>query len=433
MVLVSIVTDLGQHRRPPVHERESVVVVNPPSSSSGDRCGDDARKPDVAQNAADLAETQRSLRRLATLIARGAPPEEVFAATTNEALRHFGSGTARMIRFELDGTATLLANAGSVGPHVRVDEQWTGYPATGLTATVRNTGRAARVDSYYDVPGGDPYVQEGLTSAVGMPIHVDGRLWGLIAVGSGSGPLPPDTEQRMTEFTDLIATAVANAQSRAELMASRQRLVAASDDIRRRIERDLHDGAQQRLVALALRLRTLSENVHDANDVRSEFAAVSDELLGLTDDLREIAHGIFPANLSRSGLGPTLRALGRRSAVPAQIAVQVNDRLPESIETAAYYVVSEALVNAAKHAGASVVQIDIRTVADALRIDVRDDGVGGANPECGSGLTGLRDRVEALGGTLVVTSPVGQGTTIRCEIATGMPTESPAIARPTWR
>jgi len=169
------------------------------------------------QKLRELADTQASLRRLAMLIAQGAPPEAVFAAVTKEVLRHFGSGTARMIRYELDGTATLVANEGAMGPHVQVGERWEGYPATGLTATVLHTGRAARVDDYHDIPGGEPYLREGLRSAVAMPIHVNGRLWGMVAVGSGQGPLPPDTEQRITEFTDLVATAIANAQARAEL------------------------------------------------------------------------------------------------------------------------------------------------------------------------------------------------------------------------
>src|SRR6266851_3738608 len=183
-----------------------------------------------------LADTQAALRRLATLVARGEPPEAVFAAATREALRYFGGGTARMIRYEPDGTATLLANEGTTGPHVRVGERWEGYPPTGLTATVLRTGQAARVDDYRDIPGGEPYLREGLQSAVAMPVHVNGRLWGAIAVGSGQGPLPPDTEQRMTEFTDLVATAVANAQNRDSLEASRDelaRLLAEQAALRR--------------------------------------------------------------------------------------------------------------------------------------------------------------------------------------------------------
>ena len=184
----------------------------------------------------ELADTQAALRRLAVLVARGERPEAVFAAATREALRYFGGGTARMIRFELDGTATLVANEGATGPHVRVGERWEGYPSAGLTATVLRTGRAARVEDYRDIPGGEPYLREGLRSAVATPVHVNGRLWGLIAVGSGKGPLPPDTEQRMSEFTDLVATAVANAQNRAALETSRDelaRLLAEQAALRR--------------------------------------------------------------------------------------------------------------------------------------------------------------------------------------------------------
>jgi signal transduction histidine kinase len=368
------------------------------------------------QKLRELADTQASLRRLAMLIARGEPPEAVFAAVTKEALRHFGSGTARMIRYELDGTATLVANEGTTGPHVRLGGHWEGYPPTGLTATVQRTGRAARVDDYRDIPGGEPYLREGLRSAVGMPVHVNGRLWGMIAVGSGEGPLPPDTEQRMTEFTDLVATAIANAQSRAELMASRARIVAASDQARRRIERDLHDGAQQRLVALALKLRSAADESSEHGEIRTEIADVAAELMGVTDELREISRGIHPAILSDAGLRPALRALGRRSAVPLEMDVRVDGRLPEPVEVGAYYVVSEMLTNAAKHARASVIEVHAEASGGTLRLRVRDDGIGGADPVRGSGLLGLKDRIEALGGTFSVHSPTGRGTTVSCEL-----------------
>jgi signal transduction histidine kinase len=362
-----------------------------------------------------LADTQAALRRLATLVAQGEPPEAVFAAATKEALRHFGGGTARMIRYELDGTATLIANEGTTGPHVRVGERWEGYPPTGLTATVLRTGRAARVDDYRDIPGGEPYLREGLRSAVAMPISVNGRLWGTIAVGSGQGPLPPDTEQRMTEFTDLIAIAVANAQNRAELMASRARIVAASDEGRRRIERDLHDGAQQSLVALALRLRSAAAP-EEIDEIRTEITDVAAGLMGVIDELREISRGIHPAILSRAGLRSALRALGRRSAVPVDMDVRIDGRLPEQVEVGAYYVVSEMLTNAAKHARASVVEVDAEASGGTLRVCVRDNGVGGADPLRGSGLVGLKDRIEALGGTFSMHSPAGGGTTVSCEL-----------------
>jgi signal transduction histidine kinase len=362
-----------------------------------------------------LADTQSALRRLAMLVARGEPPEVVFAAVTKEVLRHFGNGTARMIRYELDGTTTLVANEGTTGPHVRVGKGWEDYPATGLTETVWKTGRPARVDDYREIPGGEPYVREGLRSAVGMPILVDGRLWGVIAVGSGEGPLPEGTEQRMTQFTGLVAIAIANAQNRAELIASRARIVAASDEVRRRIERDLHDGAQQHLVALALRLRSAAAP-EESDEIRAEITDVAAGLMRVIDELREITRGIHPAVLSTAGLRPALRALGRRSAVPVAMDVRIDGKLPEPVEVGAYYVVSEMLTNAAKHARASVVEVDAEASGGTLRVCVRDDGVGGADPLKGSGLVGLKDRIEALGGTFSLHSPAGGGTTVSCEL-----------------
>ncbi|MDX6205487.1 MAG: hypothetical protein QOF39_1544, partial [Frankiales bacterium] len=362
------------------------------------------------QELQELADTQAALRRLAMLVARGEPPEAVFAAATREALGHFGGGTARMIRFELDGTATLVANEGTTGPHVRVGKHWEGYPPTGLTATVLRTGEAARVDDYRDVPGGEQYLDEGLRCAVGVPIHVNGRLWGMIAVGSGHGSLPLDTEHRMTEFTDLVATAVANAQNRTELLTSRARIVAASDDARRRIERDLHDGAQQRLLALAFRLRMVAAP-HESDEVRTEITEVAEDLVGVIEELREICRGIHPAILSTAGLRPALRALGRRSAVPVDMDLRIDGRLPEPVEVGAYYVISEMLTNAAKHSRATLVEVEVEASDGTLRVRVRDDGVGGADPLRGSGLVGLKDRIDALGGTSSMHSPAGGGTT----------------------
>jgi len=542
----------------------------------------------------ELADAQAALRRLATLVAQGEPPEAVFAAATREVLEYFGGGTARMIRYEPDGTAALLANEGTIGPHVRVGKAWEGYPPTGVTATVRATGRPARVDDYHDVPGGEIYLREGMRAAVGLPIHVNGRLWGGISVGSGEGPLPPDTEQRMSEFTELIATAVANAQtqaaletsrdelarllaeqaalrrvatlvargidpdeifsavaeeirqlleadtaavaryeengtsvmivggagpalvnfqvgtrvklrdyldmatvwrtgraarvdedawssvsdpdaeglrelgirsivaspvivegrlwgvvsassrlgpfppdtpdrmadftelvatavanteSRAELSASRARIVAASDETRRRIERDLHDGTQQRLVSLALELRLAQGTVPaELSELEAEVGKVTDELTGVVEDLREIARGIHPAILSEGGLRPALKTLARRAAIAVELDAPDVGRLPEQIEVAAHYVVSEALTNATRHARASAVWVTVEERDGSLRLSIRDDGAGGADPLRGSGLTGLRDRVEALGGTFSVDSPAGGGTTVSCEL-----------------
>ncbi|MFF5084571.1 GAF domain-containing protein [Actinoplanes sp. NPDC000266] len=336
------------------------------------------------QQLRELAETQASLRRLALLIAQGEAPERVFTAVTAEVLRHFGGGHARLVRYELDGTVTLLAG-----------DPWDG---DALAATVRETGRAARVDD----------------TLVGVPIHVNGRLWGMFVVGRGEEELPADTEDRMTEYTDLVATAVADAQSRADLQSSRARIVAAADEARRRIERDLHDGAQQRLVALALRLRGLGMGVE--GETRREVTDVAGDLMTVIDELRELSRGIHPAVLSDSGLRPALRALARRSPLPVEVEVRLDDRLPSAVEVGAYYVVSEMVTNAAKHSGASVVEVTVDVDDDVLRLVVRDDGAGGADPTRGTGLLGLKDRIEALGGTFDVRSPAGGGTTVTCRV-----------------
>jgi signal transduction histidine kinase len=251
---------------------------------------------------------------------------------------------------------------------------------------------------------------------VASPIIVEGRLWGVVNALSRRGPFPANTADRMADFTELAGTAVGNAESRAEVAASRTRIVAAADEARRRIERDLHDGAQQHLLALALRLRSAATAPRESDEIRTEITDVADGLTGVIDELREISRGIHPAILTSAGLRPALRALGRRSAVPVEMNVRIGGRLPEPVEVGAYYVVSEMLTNAAKHANASVVEVDAEDAGGTLRVCVRDDGVGGADPLRGSGLVGLRDRIEALGGMFSLHSPSGGGTTVCCEL-----------------
>src|SRR5229473_3852143 len=226
-------------------------------------------------------------------------------------------------------------------------------------------------------------------------------------------PFPHDTESRIMGFAELAATAISNAVSRAQLAASRARVVAAADETRRRIERDLHDGIQQRLVSLALELRAAQATVPpQLGKLEGTVSRVAEGLASVFDELREISHGIHPAILSEGGLKPALNALCRRSAVPVELDLHTDRRLPEPVEVAAYYVVSEALTNAAKHAHASVVNVAVEARDGVLGLSIRDDGCGGADPARGSGLIGLTDRVDALGGTIEVTSPVGAGTTL---------------------
>jgi signal transduction histidine kinase len=262
-----------------------------------------------------------------------------------------------------------------------------------------------------------------MRSGVGTPIIVQDHLWGVVVANSaGDDPLRPDTEHRLASFTDLVATAISNAQNLSELTASRARIVATADETRRRIERDLHDGAQQRLVSLGLTLRAAQTSVPpQLRQLEGELGRVAEGLASVQDDLREMARGIHPAILARGGLGPALKTLARRSTVPVELDVRAGPRLPERVEVAAYYVVAEALTNAAKHANCSVVQVnaDADPAGRALRLSVRDDGAGGADPVRGSGLVGLKDRVEALGGTLTVDSPVGAGTSLHIELPFG--------------
>jgi signal transduction histidine kinase len=229
--------------------------------------------------------------------------------------------------------------------------------------------------------------------------------------------LPLGSESWIGDFSELVATAIANAQARIELTASRARLVATGDEVRRRIERDLHDGIQQRLVTLALELRGIVEDLPAGYPrVSAQASAVAGGLREVLDELRELSRGIHPAVLSEGGLRPALKSLVRRSSVPVEFQLGEIDRLPERVEVAAYYAASEALTNVAKHANASVVHLELGTRDGRLRLEIRDDGIGGADPAGGSGLLGLTDRVEALGGMVTVTSPPGQGTAIVIEL-----------------
>jgi signal transduction histidine kinase len=366
-----------------------------------------------------LAEEQAALRRVATLVARGAPPDEVFAAVSEEAGRLLQAGQTTMNRYEPDGTVTVVASWSRTGRAVPIGAR---EPLGGnnLTTIVAQTRRPARLGSYADASGPAAAVarEAGFRSAIGTPIIVQGRLWGVMAAASiDEHTLAPATEARLASFTELVATAVSNAESLAELRASRARVVATADETRRQIERDLHDGAQQRLVSLALALRTAQGTVPAGlGDLDADLARVADGLVNVLDDLREMARGIHPAILAEGGLGAALKTLARRSIVPVQLDVPATPRLPERVEVAAYYLVSEALTNAAKYANASVIHVSTETDGPVLHLRVRDDGVGGADSARGTGLIGLKDRVEALGGTITVHSPAGAGTTLHAEL-----------------
>jgi signal transduction histidine kinase len=366
-----------------------------------------------------LLDEQAALRRVATLVARGTPPEEVFAAVIEQIGRLFSADMANLCRYEPDNTVTFVATWGKGNRRFKVGSRW---PLGGqnLGTLILETGRPVRVDSYAAASGPLSITARdtGLGSAVASPIIVEGRLWGMIGAGSSSEkPLPPDTEERMASFTELVAMAIANSESRSELKASRARIIAATDETRRRIERDLHDGAQQQLVSLMLELRA-AEDVQrsDAGDLEPHFVRMGRGLDDVMHEVREISQGIHPAILSKAGLGPALKMLARRSVVPVELILRGERRMPDQVEVAAYYVASEALANSAKHSQASVVLIELEAQDTVLRLTIGDDGVGGADPSQGSGLVGLADRIEALGGRLNITSPASKGTRLSVEI-----------------
>jgi signal transduction histidine kinase len=365
-----------------------------------------------------LAEEQAALRRVATLVAQGEPPAEIFSAVSDEVGRLFRA-RAGVLRFDRDGPAVVFVGV-SQTLELPVGTRWEFQP--GMTsAEVYRTGCSARVDAMDWLSASGPVAgaarRLGTVSTVGSPIVVEGLLWGVMTVASADELLPFGTEGRLEKFTGLLATAIANAESRSELAASRRRIVAASDYARRRIERDLHDGTQQRLVSLGLAARTAEASVPaDRGDLRAELSRIAEGLADAVAELQEFSRGIHPAILSERGLDPALRTLARRSAVPVELDVTTNARFPEPVEIAAYYVASEALANAMKHAQASHIEISLATRHDSLLLSIRDDGVGGANPARGSGLAGLADRVEALGGSIHVHSPAGAGTHITVDL-----------------
>jgi GAF domain-containing protein len=363
-----------------------------------------------------LAELQAALRRVATLVARRVPPEEVFRAVAQEAGALLGADVSALVRLESDNTVTVVAGPPS-GPHSPGDRL--AIDPAFVVEAVRTTGRPARFETDDPSAEGMPEIVRrlGVRSAVASPIVVEEVLWGAVVLGSLGESFPAETEQRLDEFTELLATGISNATTRAELVASRARIVAAGDAERRRIERNLHDGTQQRLVSLGLAVRAAESNLPpDRDDLRAQLAGVATGLVAAVEDLQEISRGIHPAILSKGGLAPALRTLAHRSAIPVDLELAADVRLAEPIEVAAYFVASEALANAAKHSQASRIDVSVEQRDGRLRLSVRDDGIGGADAARGSGLVGLTDRVEALGGSLRVSSRPGEGTQVTAEL-----------------
>jgi signal transduction histidine kinase len=370
-----------------------------------------------------IAREQAALRRVATLVARTTAPEEVFAAVAGEVGRLLEVDFTVLARYDPGGMTTALGLWSGAGVPVTVLDIRARLGGQNTATLVFRTRRPARVDNCTGASGAAADAVRGLgfRSVVGVPISVEGRLWGVMTVESTHEPLPAGTEGRLAGFTELVATAIANAEAQAALAASRARIVAAADVTRRRIERDLHDGAQQRLVSLVLQLRAAQAAAPPGAGVPvRQLDGVAAGLTGVLEELREIAHGLHPAILAERGLHSALKALARRSAVPVRLDVQAEGRLPEPVEIAAYYVVCEALTNAAKHAHASIADVEVAAGGGVLHICVRDDGRGGADVTGGSGLVGLKDRVEALDGRLSLHSPPGEGTILQVQLPVGL-------------
>ena len=365
-----------------------------------------------------LADEQAALRRVATLVAHGAAAGEVFDAVTAEVAELFDV-SATLARYDSD-LLTVVAHRGDV---VRVGDR---YPlgGTNVTSIVLRTGKTARIDDYDQATGriGEVAQRSGVTTVVAAPVVVESRTWGVLVAQwrDRAAVAPDDAEEQLSRFAGLLDTAIANADSRDQLTASRARVLAAGDDARRRLVRDLHDGAQQRLVhttvTLKLALRALRESPSDAEANLLEALSAAERA---TAEVRELAHGILPSVLTRGGLRAGVRALVSRLDLLVDVDVS-KERLHPDIEASAYFIVAEALTNVVKHAHATHATVNATVEDGALTLEVHDDGVGGADPE-GHGLVGVADRIDALGGRLLIESPDRGGTVLSARLPLASP------------
>jgi signal transduction histidine kinase len=373
----------------------------------------------VQEQVTQLVEEQAALRRVATAVAGGAQPEEVFELVTEEAGQLLGASSAGMIRYEPDEKSALVVGRwhGTGPPGMEVGTQ---VPVAGDTgvAHVLRTGKPVRIDSFEGRSGwiAEEMHRLGFSRSVSAPITVAGRIWGAVIVAiAGEEPMPYEAETRLSEFADLVALALSSASARQELIESRARIVQAGDEARRRLERDLHDGAQQRLVAVALALRVAADALRsDTDRGRQLLDDARGELDHAIDELRELARGIHPAVLTERGLAAAVALLAGRCEVPVKLSV-TTERFPSAVEAAAYFVVAEGLTNVARYSEASDASVSIAHSDGRLVVEVEDDGKGGADASRGSGLRGLADRVEVLDGSISLSSPEGEGTRLRAE------------------
>jgi PAS domain S-box-containing protein len=360
-----------------------------------------------------LADEQAALRRVATLVAEGAAPAAVLDAVAAETERALGAEGAMLLRYEPEDELTMVArrmpHRRGLAPGARVS-----HKGDNVSSMVRRTGRPARLENYRQARGpiAELARETEWQAAVGAPIVLDGRLWGVIITSWGGERSPPDdTEEHLAKFAQLLEAAIANADSREQLTASRARLLTAADDARRRVVRDLHDGAQTRLVHTIINLKLAAQALPAGDDDAARLVAdaLTHAELG-NEELRELAHGILPASLTNGGLRAGLDALAARAELPVRVDVPP-ERFAAEIEASAYFVVAEALTNVVKHAHAQHAEVRAFVEDGMLHVHVRDDGSGGADPG-GRGLVGIADRVTALGGRLEVQEATGGGTLV---------------------
>jgi signal transduction histidine kinase len=367
-------------------------------------------------NAAARAELERfgarqaALRRVAELVARGAALDEVFRSVTAEASTILGGAAANL--FHHDGTAFVVVATCRSSLPVGLRAPVEGSP---MTVPLLRERRPLRFASLAGIRSADYARDLGIAAMVAVPVVAEGRVWGGLSTTTPAGPPPLDAEERLAELAELAAAAIVSAENRAELRASRARVVATADETRQRIQRDVHDGTQQRLVQTVLALKLGLDAAGRGEDPVDLVREALEHAERATVELRDIVHGILPPSLARGGLRAGIDSLVATSAMTIDVDTSAlpSRRLPGEVEVTAYFVVAEGLTNVAKHARATRARVTVAGDADALVVEVADDGGGGADPRGGSGLTGLSDRVDALDGTLLLTSTERAGTTLR--------------------
>jgi signal transduction histidine kinase len=374
-----------------------------------------------------IVNEQAVARRTAMLVAHGLPPEMVFREVAGAIGSVHDADYSLISRYEPDQTMSVVAfwaapDAAGLGvpDHLRWEPglRWKMEESTCAAETLR-TGKPTRRTA--DQIGGDVghWVRSlGVGHVLACPIKLQDQVWGEMALLYRCVKPPPEgTEQQVANFVELAGCTIAQAESRTQLIASRARLVKVFDAARRGLERDLHDGVQQRLVSLGLQLREAEACVPSGQQaLEGHLRHIDEDLREIMRQVHEISHGLRPALLARGGLATALPSLARGFKIPVEFDINLPDQLNESAEMALYYFVSESLTNIAKHSHAHRATVQARRDDGVVSVAIHDDGSGGANPRQGSGIVGLQDRVEALGGTFKITSPPGEGTTIRATV-----------------